>query len=901
MCAQESFEDWKERFFLLEQGAGYPLHGTAAVGDCSARMRPPCLVTPPRWWSTCLAARCAVFLTAGLAQAQNGDVADEEQPALPAGIVIPAAPALTPEGEARIFVLPPGLEIELVASEPLVHDPIAAVFDEEARLWVVEMRGFMPDVDGRGEREPRGSIAVLSDRDGDGRMDERRTFLGGLVLPRAVAPTRGGALVIAPPDVLFCRDGDGDGVADEIELVDRIGTGALDSPEHAINGLCFGPEGGFRCANATVIYRHDGKQWTRVRTAGGGQWGITRDDLGRFFFDTNSDPLRGDLYPSYYAPRNQNLGTAWGANVRIAEDLRTWPARVTPGVNRAYRKETLREDFTLASVTAACAPLVYRGDALASEWRGNAFVCEPAGNLVKRYLVEEAADGTISARNAWEGREFLTSTDERFRPVNLCDGPDGALYVVDMYRGILQHRVFLTTFLRKQILSRGLDRPIGLGRIWRIRPSDWQRVAPAPLSQATWTELVRLLSHPNGWWRDTAQRVLTDEGRDERDAIELLREHAHASASPLGRMHALWTLAAVDGLDRATLDGALLDSDAIVQIAAVRASEPWIATGDEALTKSLEELGRSSDRRLARQVLLSLGEARTPIADLALASLLETACASAEDRSLALSGLGGRELEFLARLLASESWGVPREGGAELVQMLARCVAVENSSARIERLIELAAACPPARSWQTDALLAGILAGRGTDPQGKPARIRLAREPAALASLLARDAPGIAARANELSDALVWPGRPGVEAELVVRALDEAEQARFELGRFHYLAVCAACHQPSGRGEPGKAPALRASEWVLGSGERLASLVLRGLEGPLVMEGEQWSMEMPAFGETDEIVASVLTYVRREWGHGAEPVDAALVARAREAARARPRPWTVEELRAAYE
>ncbi len=849
--------------------------------------------------------RLALLLAFALARApavaQNGDVADEPQPPLSAELVIPPAPPLDPEAEARTFTLPPELTVDLVAAEPLVHDPIQAVFDENGALWVVEMRAFMPDVDGRGEREPRGSIAVLTDRDGDGRMDERRTFLDGLVLPRAVAPTRGGALVIAPPDVLFCRDVDGDGAADEVEVVDRIGTGALDSPEHAINGLCFGPDGGFHCANAAVIYRHDGKQWARIRTSGGGQWGITRDDLGRFFYDTNSDPLRGDLYPSYYAQRNQNLGTAWGANVRIAEDLRTWPARVTPGVNRAYRKETLREDFTLATVTAACAPLIHRGDALAGEWHGNAFVCEPAGNLVKRYLLEEADDGTISARNAWEGREFLTSTDERFRPVNLTDGPDGALYVVDMYRGILQHRVFLTTFLRQQILSRGLDRPIGLGRIWRIRPIDWQRVEPPRLAQATWSELVGLLSHLSGWWRDTAQRLLTDEGRDVRDAILLCREHARASPVALGRMHAIWTLAAIDGLDRASVSQALEDPDAIVQIAAVRASEPWLATGDEALTRRVEELGRSSDRRLTRQVLLSLGEARTSAADEALVRLLEAYNRETEDRSIVLSGLGGRELEFLGRLLASERWNELRPGSAELFQRLARCVAVENSSARIERLIEFAAARPPELAWQIDALLSGILAGRGTNPQGKPARLRLAREPASLVALLARDAQDIVARANELSSALAWPGRPGIEAELVVRALDEVEQARFERGRFHYLAVCAACHQPSGRGEPGKAPALRGSEWVLGSEERLASLVLRGLEGPLVVQGELWNMEMPAFGETDEIVASVLTYIRREWGHGADPVDAALVARAREAARTRPRPWTAAELRAAYE
>jgi hypothetical protein len=275
------------------------------------------------------------------------DVADEPQPPLPADVVIPPAPALLPEVEAVSFVLPEGLTLDFVAAEPLVHDPIAAVFDEDARLWVVEMRGFMPDVDGRGERRPSGSIALLTDRDGDGRMDERRTFLDGLVLPRAVAPTRGGALVIAPPDVLFCRDGDGDGVADEIEVV--IGSArALDSPEHAINGRA-GPRR-LRCANSTVTYLQDGSNDARARAGGGS--GDPRDDLGRFFYDTNR-PLRGD--PIRPTTRGQDLKLP---GRRCIEGAKKRGRRDAGSQSRVPQGDPA-QDFARTVTAAARAPLIH--------------------------------------------------------------------------------------------------------------------------------------------------------------------------------------------------------------------------------------------------------------------------------------------------------------------------------------------------------------------------------------------------------------------------------------------------------------------------------------------------------------------------------------------------------------
>ncbi|MCZ6597230.1 MAG: dehydrogenase, partial [Planctomycetota bacterium] len=603
---------------------------------------------------------------------------------MPDDLAIPPALALSPADEARTFHLPPGFRIELVAAEPLVHDPVAMAWDDRERLWVCEMRGFMPNVDGEGETEPVGSIVVLTDTDGDGRMDERAVFLDGLVLPRALLPIHDGLLYIEPPDLVFARDEDGDGTADTREVVDT-GLGGIASPEHAVNGLMLGLDNWIHCANHSLSYRLVDGEWRRRRTAGGGQWGITKDDLGRIFFDTNPDPLRGDPYPSHYAVRNPNHGTAAGVNVRYAKDLRVWPVRMTPGVNRGYREGLLNEDFELTKFTAACGPLIHRGDALPPELRGDAFVCEPAGNLVKRFVLSEKSDGSFVATNAREGPDFLASTDERFRPVNLYDGPDGALYVVDMYRGVIQHKIFVTSFLREQIVARGLEEPIGLGRIWRIVHEEHAGARGPDLEEASWSELMACLSHPNGWWRDTAQRAIVAEGADSRDARELLQREALYGESPLGRMHALWALEGIERLDPGLLMGALHDDDPGVLLAAVRVSEPFLHV-EPRLVERLSALAHAGDPRVRRQVILSLGENPTEATDGALLALLDEGTADAEERSWFLSGLHRRELAFLDRLVP-ERWADDCPGRSGFVQALARAVAREGRSDAIGALL----------------------------------------------------------------------------------------------------------------------------------------------------------------------------------------------------------------------
>ena len=845
----------------------------------------------------------AALLAAPL-RAQNGDHEGEPQPPLPADLEIPPAPVLTPEEQLESFALAPGFVIELVAAEPLVHDPVQISFDEDGRLWVVEMRGYMPDADGVGEREPVGSIAVLEDTDGDGRMDERRVFVDGLVLPRALAVARGGALVIAPPRLVHYTDEDGDGRADH-ELVVDSGLGGIESPEHAINGLLPTLDNYFQCANQGLRYRWRASEderegpgaWQRSLTGGGGQWGITKDDLGRIFFDNNSDPLRGDCLPSQYLIRNPNLGRAPGGNVRIVQDFTVWPARMNPGVNRGYQEPTLRDDFTLARFTGACAPHIYRGQCFPADFHGDAFVCEPCGNLVKRYRLREDGNGRLIGENAYEGREFLTSTHERFRPVQLADGPDGALYVVDLYRGLIQHRIFLTSFLRAQVDARGLAQPTGLGRIWRVRAVDAEPGAPPRLGQASWTELAGTLEHPGGWWRDTAQRLIVEDGLEDPDAIELVREVALHSESPLARVHALWSLEGIDGLNVALLQRALADPDARVRMAAVRLCEPWLVADPNPLLEGVVRAGQEASwAPLRNMVLLSLGEAHTRPADRALADFLRVDCEHEDRRGAVLSGLERREYEFVQALLSDEQWSASTPGRQRLVRELAACVAREG---RGDQLAALIARCEERASeceWQALALLDGLLSARPKRPDGKPGRFQLPGASPAAVALLASASEALVERAGRLDAALAWPGRAGLEPEFQVRPLSADEQESFARGARIYANLCAGCHQPSGRGDPGQAPPLRGSEFVLGSERRLGTILLRGLVGPLDIAGGSWDMEMPAFVAGDGEIADVLTYVRREWGHGVEPITAQTIAALRVLAHQAGGPLTTEEL-----
>jgi mono/diheme cytochrome c family protein len=827
-----------------------------------------------------LSACVGVCLMACIAGAQSGDRQGEVQ--TPPPIQSPPAPALSPEEALETLHLAPGFRAELVAAEPLLFDPVAMSIDADGRMWIVEMRGYMPNVDGEGESEPIGTVAVLEDRDGDGRMDRRTEFAGGFVLPRAVLPVAGGALVAEPPHLWFLEDTDGDGRADRRTAVAND-YGEPSNPEHAPNGLLWALDNWIYSANHVVRFRYDAGEWRRERTIFRGQWGIAQDDAGRLVYNTNSDPLRMDAVPAEYLQRNPHLVEPRGSNVQLAsaQALPLWPSRVTLGVNRGY--QLLRPDGTLPTVTAACGPVIYRGRAFPADFYGNAFIAEPAGNLVKRAILE-FRDGVPTARNAYERTEFLTSSDERFRPVNLYNGPDGALYVVDMYRGVIQHRIFLTTYLRNQIKERGLEAPLGRGRIYRILPEGAKRQPWPRLGAASLDTLVGALAHDEAWWRETAQRVLV-ERRDAR-AIPLLRRAVRSSRSALGRLHALWTLEGLKAADWPTLRQALDDADVQVASAALRIAEPHLREQPVQVLRVLSARAARRERDFLRQLALSLGAAPAAVAEPVLLELARTAGAAPYMADAIVSSLPGREGEFFARLVeATDRNG--RDVQPEVVPVLVSLgAAMLNSgdAAAIERLFAHLDG-PEAR---------GPLPGIVLDAvdrfiPGEADVRRSASLPAPPRGLQARAAQDdlIAIRARELLRFLRWTEQES-DARQVLAALTDVERQRYDRGREQF-AVCAACHQGDGQGLDGVAPALVGSAWATGGAEALIRIVLNGKTSG--------QMSMPSLRALDdETIASILTYIRRAWGHTAAPVSPAQVRIVRSQTRERDAPWTDAEL-----
>jgi mono/diheme cytochrome c family protein/glucose/arabinose dehydrogenase len=826
-----------------------------------------------------------VFLTSlATLSAQRGDRPGEVQQGLPEHIKVPPAPILVADEAIKTLKVAPGFRAEIAAADPLVGDPVAMTFGPDGRMWVVEMRGYMPNADGKGEDAKVGTVAVLEDTDGDGRADKRTTFLDGLVMARALALVGDGVLVAEPPKLWFARDTNGDSVADEkTEIFSDYG--GTTNPEHTANGLMWALDNWIYNANHTQRFRYLGNgKFETETTVSRGQWGISQDDTGRLYHNSNSDPLRADLVPTAYLRRNPYLTNPTGANVRLAPaNLPIWPGRVTAGVNRGYR--ILNSEGKITAVTAACGPLIYRSGLFPAEFYGNAFIVEPAGNLVKRMLLTEA-DGTITARNAYEGSEFITSTDERFRPVNTANGPDGALYVVDMYRGIIQHRIYMTSFLRKQVEERGLAEGIGMGRIYRLVPEGATRskvkfnLATEPTAQ-----LVNRLRAANSWWRDTAQRLLVE--RRDPAATPLLQAMVR-SGVPLARLHALWTLHGTGQLDRDTVLAALKDPDERVAAAAIRLAEKWLQQSDADIYKAVTSVNVMESKALTLQLALSLGECPTPAA---LTELVAIAARSGHQIFLAdaiVSGLAGRELEFIEQSVALK----PAGNSTPAVTLATSAILKSGDAARITKVLALLDPADDAKKWVRPAILGGIERFLPKTPDGKLVAGNLPVEPRPLLLLSVQGSSAEAKRAGNLINLLKWPGKPGLEkesAEIAARLTPEQKIA-FDKGREIFATICAACHQAGGEGLAGLAPQLLYSKYVLGNEGALIRIILNGKEKEgLVMPPLRGALD-------DASIAAALTYVRQSWTHNAPPVSPEAVARVRAEVGNRDDPWSDEEL-----
>lgn len=805
------------------------------------------------------------------------------------------SPVRTPAEELASFRLEPGLKIQLVAAEPMVQDPVVVTFDEDGRLWVVEMRGYMRTIDGDGEKEPVGRVSVLEDRNGDGTMDASTVYLDSLIMPRALALVPGGALVAENEALWLTQDTNGDLKADTKTLIDaQYAGGAL--PEHSGNGLWRSMDNWYYNAKSRFRYRLTDGQWQRDSTEFRGQWGISHDDEGRLYYNYNWSQLHADLVPPNYLSRNKNHTPTTGIDHGLTVDRRIYPIRPNPAVNRGYIPGTLDKEGHLLEFTAACSPLFYRGKALPTAYYGNVFVCEPAGNLIKRNLVEEQGV-VLAARDPHPGTEFLASTDERFRPVHLTSGPDGALYVADMYRGLVQHSAYITPYLREQTLARKLVLPINRGRIWRIVPDHWKPSKPQKLSAAASSELVAYLSHADGWYRDMAQRLLVE--RDDKRILQALHQIVLKGDHPLGRFHALWTLEGLHSLRPDILLPLVSDADPLIRTTALRLLEPIAKTNRQVRTTLEKTLLANWEKAPIEQILqiaLTAQMLDQPVSHQLLAGITERYGTMPLIRDAVLSSLQNQEFAFLQMVWKSPKWQTHEPAREIFLEMLTTAVIRKRDPAELTALLALLDVNKERFGWQQKAVLTSL------SIQGKSSKMTPIRLAAAPGVLTRTDAPD--ARLTAIASLFEWPGHAAQMASSHQKSLlSDDEQKLFALGRQHYLTTCAGCHGTDGAGLNRFAPPLIGSDWVLGDEKRLALIVLHGMEGPVDVAGKVYDQPdilpvMPAHSTMDDAtITAILMYIRNEWGNNAGPIGKRTVGTVRITSQGRVVPWKASELK----
>jgi putative membrane-bound dehydrogenase-like protein len=543
---------------------------------------------------------------------------------------------------------------------------------------------------------PEGRIRVLEDRDGDGRYEHSTVFADRLLFANGLMPWKGGVIVTAAPHIVYLKNTNGDGKADKRDVLYE--GFAAQNPQLRVSHPVLGVDNwvyvanGLRGGQAKRAGRPDTKpinlsgmdfRFDLVRDrheaiSGLGQFGNAFDDWGRRFVCDNRHHLRHVVFEDRYLRRNPFL-----AAPAVVEDISELDEGPLYSGGKVYpiSKNWTTSSLHVGRFTAACGVLIYRGNLLPAKYRGAAFTCEPTGNLVHQEILTPQG-ATFRSRPGRDKVEFLATPDDWCRPVSLAHGPDGALYVVDMYRAVIEHPEFMPPELQKRPdLTLGKDR----GRIWRIVPEGHKHKPIRPrLSKATTAELVALLAHDDVWWRTTAQRLLLE--RQERAAVEPLRKLVASSDRPLARLHAVWLLESLGHLDKELVLALLRDPHPRVREHAVLLSERWLN-----LTKmrsAVAALADDPDARLRYQVALTLGEWN---GDTTLLPLARIARAGGEDRwtRLAIASAVPRRAGALIGLLLRESGKLPRTTPGELAVLreLAAVVGARGDPVEVTQLV----------------------------------------------------------------------------------------------------------------------------------------------------------------------------------------------------------------------
>jgi putative membrane-bound dehydrogenase-like protein len=657
---------------------------------------------------------------------------------------------LSPKEELATFKIVEGFKVELVASEPDVVDPVAMCFDEKGRLFVCEMRGYPNGGVGTGN-ETRGKVKCLTDKDGDGYFETATTFAEGLRFPMGVTPYKGGIIVAVAPDILYLEDTDGDGKSDKSTV---LYTGfELKNIQQMVNSLQWGLDNwvyGIAGSDGGTItspqkkdmpaltLRNRGfrfKPWepgSIEPTSSGGQYGLAADDYQRWFTATNSQHLRQIVLPDQYLKRNPYLAVSavtldipeHGAAAKVFRISPFEPWRVERTTRRAGSADAKRFPGTElvpgGYITSACSPLIYTADLFPKEYYGNNFVCDPANNLIHRELLKENG-AAFKAVRAYEDREFLASTDNWFRPVELKVGPDGAIYVLDFYREVIETPLSLPDDIKKQLNLESRGR----GRIWRIAPKDFKPSKMPDLSALKPSELLHELAGGNSWRRLTAQRLLVE--RQQLPDVSAIGAVAERVEGTPGRANYLWTMRAL-GLGRpSSLRDVFADSQPGNREQALRLAESGFADSPTLRTRAAKLVDDPSPR-VRFQLALSAGAMPATEAAPILAAILEKDAGDPWTVTAALSSGSACGFELLESLTAKG-----KTPNAAIVSRLAATIGAKGDAKEIARVLALVAegrGAPAAEAAMLDGL------GQGMRGSKSPLPVWWDKPPAAAADVM---------------------------------------------------------------------------------------------------------------------------------------------------------------------
>lgn len=735
--------------------------------------------------------------------------------------VIPPAPILDITQALASFKVHQDFEVQVVAQDPLLFDPVVALYDAAGRVWALEMTTYMPNITADGEMKHESQIVVLTDTNNDGEMDKRQVIVEKIVLPRALAFIEGGILWADNEKLYFSEVKNNQGTFSLIstEVVDET-YAAGGNIEHKPNGLLYSLDNWYYNAKsyhryrpyplsqtlpkgAKEVYRNKLWKMAKAATEYRGQWGLTQDDYGRHYFNMNFTPIQTSSFLPNVATRNPKHKFGKSVTAQNVGTNDVYPVRVTPGINRGYMEGMYSKDYKLKMHTAACGPLIYRGNQYPEEYYGIGIAQEPAGNLVKATKFNEV-DGVVSGENLFHQQEIMASTDERFRPVNAINAPDGTITVIDFYHGILQHRTFLTSYLAEQITMRDLERSKHVGRLYRLKHKNSELPDVAYLENLSAIELVPFLAHDNGWHRDMAQQLLIMQ--QDKSAVPALQKMAIESNNHLAQIKALWALEGLYSITFETLQAAEKNSHDKVKRSIYR------------LLELLPNTPKNIDRWLLAQAKNATKETAP---SLSLAAGTYNAWPAL---SILINQFGANDFTYAALAHKERDY-------------------LNAEQANIHKEI-----------------VTNISVVMNTDLSAKN-------------------------KSKLKGDSLISYGRG--------KALYNGE------------AGCFGCHGADGSGNP-IIPPLNKSEWVTGSKDRLTAILLKGLTGPVTVNGKTFNspMPMPGLGEnhdiSDQNLADIATYIRNSWNNKAKPVSANDVINVRKKTEQQVVPYTIEALKAQF-